>query len=258
MNSYKLFIADSSSDDENKVISEFMMFAEEFWEAYQASQPKLSRNQISRDRLGAYNRLVAAYFCENPMYDDGAFPDRFRMSRKLFTRIVREAIMELYGAEYLRKPTITGIDKLYAHHYEKHGFPGMLESTNCTDWSWANCPHALKSQYCRGDHGQEPFILLEAIAFQDLWIWHAFFGVAGMNNDLNVFRKSHLVNDIKTGRAPDVEFVANGVTYKWGYYLADGIYPEYSVIMKFIKINEYCIRRCTKQQGKMWNVLLVY
>lgn len=62
-----------------------------------------------------------------------------------------------------------------------------------------------------------------------------FFGVAGMNNDVNVLRASPLFNDLKMGRAPDVEFVANSVPYKRGYYLADGIYPEYSVIVKSIR-----------------------
>nr|GFA23310.1 harbinger transposase-derived protein [Tanacetum cinerariifolium] len=30
--------------------------------------------------------------------------------------------------EYLQKPTQTDIEKLYAHHEEKHGFPGMVET----------------------------------------------------------------------------------------------------------------------------------
>ncbi|GKE53046.1 putative nuclease HARBI1, partial [Tanacetum coccineum] len=40
-------------------------------------------------------------------------------------------------------------------------------------------------QYVRRDHGSNPFILLEAVALQDLWIWHAFFGIARSNNDIN-------------------------------------------------------------------------
>ncbi|GJY24321.1 retrotransposon protein, putative, ty1-copia subclass [Tanacetum coccineum] len=42
----------------------------------------------------------------------------------------------------------------------------------------AQCPQAYHAQFSRGDSGSEPFILLEAVASQDLWIWHAFFGVA--------------------------------------------------------------------------------
>ncbi|GJS90533.1 reverse transcriptase domain-containing protein [Tanacetum coccineum] len=54
------------------------------------------------------------------------------------------------------------------------------------------------------------------------------------NNDVNVLRQSPVLNDLKVGKAPEVPFVANDVTYKWGYYLTDGIYPEWVVLMKSI------------------------
>nr|GEX24617.1 putative harbinger transposase-derived protein [Tanacetum cinerariifolium] len=44
-----------------------------------------------------------------------------------------KVIMNLYGEEFLRKPTYTDIEKLYAYHNEKHGFPGMLGSIDCTN-----------------------------------------------------------------------------------------------------------------------------
>ncbi|GJU55123.1 ALP1-like protein [Tanacetum coccineum] len=112
-------------------------------------------------------------------------------------------IMNLYGEEFLRNPTYTDIEKLYAYHNEKHGFLGMLGSIDCTDWPWANCLVAFKAQFSRGDHGPDPFILLEAIAYNDLWIWLAFFGVPRMNNDVNVLRQSPIFNDLKSGRAPE-------------------------------------------------------
>ncbi|GJZ22939.1 factor of DNA methylation 1-like protein, partial [Tanacetum coccineum] len=56
-----------------------------------------------------------------------------------------------------------------------------------------------------------------------------------MNNDVNVLRKSPLFNDLKTRKAPDVPFVANNVRYKRGYYLPDGIYPQWSVLIRSIK-----------------------
>ncbi|GJR75220.1 ALP1-like protein [Tanacetum coccineum] len=61
-----------------------------------------------------------------------------------------------YGAvpdaldEYLQMGATT---VLYAYHEEKHGFPEMLGSINCTGWPWENCPAAFKAQFCRGDHG---------------------------------------------------------------------------------------------------------
>ncbi|GJX83477.1 putative nuclease HARBI1 [Tanacetum coccineum] len=86
-----------------------------------------------------------------------------RKSLQMFCK----AIMELYGEEFLRKPTYTNMKKLYAYHEEKHGFSGMLGSI---DW-----------------------------------------------------------------KAPDVPFMANNVPYKMGYYLTDGIYPQWSVLIKSIK-----------------------
>nr|GEZ31111.1 hypothetical protein [Tanacetum cinerariifolium] len=120
--------------------------------------------------------------------------------------------MNLYGEEFLRKPTYTDMEKLYAYHDEKHGFPGMLENIDCIGWPWENCLVRYKAQFYRGDHRLDPFILLEMVASNDLWIWHAFVGVSGMNNDVNVLRQSPFFNDLKSGKAPDVPFVANNGT----------------------------------------------
>ncbi|GJX58375.1 RNA-directed DNA polymerase, eukaryota [Tanacetum coccineum] len=36
------------------------------------------------------------------------------------------------------------------------------------------------------------------------------------------------------GRTPEIPFVANNVTYPWGYYLVDGIYPKLATLVKTI------------------------
>nr|GEW19421.1 putative nuclease HARBI1 [Tanacetum cinerariifolium] len=110
----------------------------------------------------------------------------------------------------------------------------MLGSLDYTEWEWFSCSYGFKRQYVRRDHGLNPFSLLEAVASQDLWIWHAFFGVAGLNNDINVLYQSPLYNGLKTERALEIPFVANGVTYRSGYYLVDGIYPELAPLVKTI------------------------
>ena len=46
-----------------------------------------------------------------------------------------------------------------------------------------------------GDIGV-PTIMLEAVASADIWIWHAFFGVAGSNNDINVLKQSPLFTEV--------------------------------------------------------------
>ncbi|GKC47179.1 putative nuclease HARBI1 isoform X2 [Tanacetum coccineum] len=53
--------------------------------------------------------------------------------------------------------------------------------------------------------------MLEAVASQDLWIWHAFYGMAGANNDINVLDNSPLFDDLLDDLAPVVPYVVNGV-----------------------------------------------
>ncbi|GKA85697.1 ALP1-like protein isoform X1 [Tanacetum coccineum] len=44
-----------------------------------------------------------------------------------------QAVMEIYWPEFLRKPTVTDLEKLYRHHEEKHGFSRMLRSLYSLD-----------------------------------------------------------------------------------------------------------------------------
>nr|GEW23378.1 hypothetical protein [Tanacetum cinerariifolium] len=79
-------------------------------------------------------------------------------------------VVGIFGSENSRKRTVTDVIKLYRHHEEKHEFSGMLESLDCTDWEWFCCSYAFKGQYVKSDHGPNPFILLEDVVPQDLWI----------------------------------------------------------------------------------------
>nr|GEX46894.1 protein ALP1-like [Tanacetum cinerariifolium] len=135
-------------------------------------------------------------------------------------------------AEYLRKPTLEDVENIYNKHLTTHGFPRMLESVDCMHWEWKNCPVSWQGQYGRGDKKKYHTIMLEAVASQDLWIWHAFFGVAGANNDINVLDNSPLFDDLLNDTAPVVPYVVNGVGYEKGYYLADGIYPQWTTFVK--------------------------
>ncbi|GKD43673.1 ALP1-like protein [Tanacetum coccineum] len=83
-----------------------------------------------------------------------------------------------------------------------------------------------------GEIKKYPTIMLEAVASQDLWIWHVFFGVAGANNDINVLDNSPLFDDLINDTAPVLPYVVNGVGYEKGYYLADGIYPQWANFVK--------------------------
>ncbi|XP_071740280.1 uncharacterized protein [Rutidosis leptorrhynchoides] len=118
-----------------------------------------------------------------------------------------QCVFHLFARQYLRKPTAEDIARLYTFHAQKHGLPGMLGNIDCMHWEWKNCPVAWQGQYTRGDK-KGPSV--EAVASHDLWIWHAFFGMAGSNNDINVLNFSPLFNTIKDGTAPPSPFEVNG------------------------------------------------
>ncbi|XP_010456778.1 PREDICTED: uncharacterized protein LOC104738279 [Camelina sativa] len=61
----------------------------------------------------------------------------------------------------------------------------------------------------------------EAVASQDLWIWHTFFGPPGTLNDINVLDRSPVFDDILQGHAPKVNYFVNGREYHLAYYLTD-------------------------------------
>nr|GEY07623.1 hypothetical protein [Tanacetum cinerariifolium] len=152
-----------------------------------------------------------------------AFDEYFQMSE----HTARDAlfffnmcIIELYMPKYLRKPTSEDVVNIQQKHNTVHGFPGMLGSIDCMQWEWKNCPVSRQGQYGRGDK-KYPTV-----------IWHAFYGIAGANNDINVLDNSSLFDDLLDDLAPVVLYVINGVEYRNGYYLADGIYPEWASFVK--------------------------
>nr|GEW89809.1 hypothetical protein [Tanacetum cinerariifolium]GFA88135.1 hypothetical protein [Tanacetum cinerariifolium] len=77
----------------------------------------------------------------------------------------------------------------------------MLGIIDCMHWEWENC----------------------------LVSWH---GQYGANNDINVLDNSSLFDDLLDDKAPLAPYVVNGVGFEKGYYLADGIYPQWATFVK--------------------------
>jgi hypothetical protein len=143
-----------------------------------------------------------------------------------------EGVIDIFGDKYLRRPNVDDVQRLLDIG-ESRGFPGMLGSLDCMHWRWEKCPMSWKRQFTNGYKGA-PTLILEAVASQDLWIWHAFFGLAGSNNDINVLNQSTLFIEQLKGKAPRVNYSVNEKQYQLGYYLVDGIYPEWAAFVKSI------------------------
>ena len=135
-------------------------------------------------------------------------------------------VIQVFGEEYLRKPTQADVDRLWAV-VEACDFLGMLGSIDCMHWEWKNCPTGWKDTSAKSIY-LVPTIILEAVASYDLWIWHAFFGCLGTLNDINVLDRSPVFQELYVGRSPKCEYVINSHKYNIRYYLSDGIYPRWA------------------------------
>ncbi|GKE53111.1 ALP1-like protein isoform X1, partial [Tanacetum coccineum] len=181
--------------------------------------PKRRRTYIFREREEAEQRLIDDYFGDDeyePKYPEEKF--RHRYFRVRIDAIGRNSIALILKCTSAIRQMAYGtapdaFDEYLQIAEQKHGLPGMLGSIDCMHWDWKNCPKALHGQFKRSTH-KYPTLMLEAVADQKLWIWHAYFGVPGANNDLNVLYGSPLFDDEIADIAPECPFVVNGHTYR--------------------------------------------
>jgi len=169
------------------------------------------------------------------------------------------AIIKTYKSRYLRPPNEAETARLLQHSAD-HGFPGMLGSIDCMHWAWDKCPTGWQGFY-KG-HCKRPTVILEAIATHDLWISHAFFGLPGALNDIQVVQRSPVFDGIATNTTPAVNFIVNGHHYDKGYYLADGMYPSWATLVQGVPAPlDDKQKFFTKKQAEyrnMWSVLLEF
>ena len=161
-----------------------------------------------------------------------ALDDGYAMAESTVLECVREfatTIIQLYESEYLRAPTQSELSRILAEN-EARGFPGMIGSIDCMHWEWRGCPVSHHGQY--QNRKGKPTMILEAVATKDLRVWHAFFGMPGSHNDINVLHRSPVFDALAKGETPPVEFTINGNKYNMPYYLADKIYPDWATLVK--------------------------
>lgn len=146
-----------------------------------------------------------------------------------------ESVVSDFGYIYSRRPTtpdLITIEKQFA----AVGFPGCVGCLDCCGWQWRACPKALQGIFIGKD--DKPTIRMEAICDLDLWIWHIFFGLPGMMNDINIMWMSPLMNDIMNGTFPPhpPSYTINGQSFNWYYFLTDGIYPKYKIFIQSLTV----------------------
>ncbi|KAM1666470.1 hypothetical protein ACFX14_045737 [Malus domestica] len=218
----------------------------------QICRPNRSRN-IDRSRQRRGEELLDDYFVHNSAFPDTYFRRRFRMERHLFNRIMIDVCnhdsyfvqkndacgvmgllpelkitaalrMLAYGASADQVDEITRMGKSTILEALMR-FCGAVESLYTAEYLRKPTHVDLQRLLKKGEM---------RVASFDTWIWHAFFGVPGAQNDLNVLAQSPVFNDVLQGKAPKVTYVVNRRRYDGAYYLADGIYPRWETFVKTV------------------------
>jgi hypothetical protein len=144
------------------------------------------------------------------------------------------AVVTLMKDSVICAPTLEECIRI-SNNNGARGFPGCLGSIDCQHWYWGMCPNAFHGSYI-GKPGK-PTVVLEAACNKDLRFSHADFGFPGSQNDISIVTRSTFLARHIDGSfpPPGFSYTLNGVESTKPYYLADGIYPRWSLFLQAIK-----------------------
>ncbi|KAD3641202.1 hypothetical protein E3N88_30426 [Mikania micrantha] len=197
----------SSSDSEGMEVFISLLSAMAQKNASQIPRPIIRRLQINRDREAGHDLLMGHYFGSEPLYNEKAFKRRFRMQRPLFECIVND---------------LEDADTYFQLRWDARGKRGFTTLQKCT----------LSIRQLA--YGSTAYIIDDYLQMSDSTSRECLYNF--LNNDLNILNSSPLLNDMENdmenGVFPQSSFFCNDNEYAHGYYLADGIYPEWPIFMQ--------------------------
>ncbi|XP_022014610.1 uncharacterized protein LOC110914097 [Helianthus annuus] len=164
------------------------------------------RRYIERQREEGHKTLMADYFVEDPKYNKDIFRHWFRMSKCLFLKIV--AGVEENDSWYKR--------------------PSMREVGRAL----RRCKRVPRPIYARRSPISDCYARSGCIS--RLMVLACFCRSTGFSKRYQCATTISVIFKEQNGTAPKCPFYVNNHLYKRCYFLADGIYPPWSVFVKSI------------------------
>ena len=129
--------------------------------------------------------------------------------------------------------------QIATRHERIHGVPGHLLNIDCSHIVWKNCPKAWAGAHA--DKDKNVSIVLEAGCDYDLKFHHAFFGLPGSNNDIDVwnlskFKTLMMAAGFATHIEPESPYFIGDEAFTVLWNTVDGIYPELARFVKTISV----------------------
>jgi hypothetical protein len=110
-----------------------------------------------------------------------------------------KAVVKIFDDKYFTAPNAQDTVRLMARNNTR-GFSGMLDFIGCIHWRWDKCTTTWRGAYSWHKDGST--MILDVVALQDVWIWHASFRLPDSLKDINVLSRSPLFQCMTSVTAP--------------------------------------------------------
>nr|XP_043613407.1 uncharacterized protein LOC122585343 [Erigeron canadensis] len=183
---------------------------------------------------------MRAYFVENSKFAPVWFRERFRMSQRLFLKIVSDIEQRfVYFQERVDRSgrksfaaiqkCTSGVEQLGTgnppDNFDDYLCMAMRISRESLDHFCSAVIELYRDEYLRRPTSHDVAGCMKRMngdtRFRE-----------GSLNDINVLNQSTLYMREQNSTAPDASFTVNNGRYKRGYYLTDGIYPRWATHVK--------------------------